>query len=67
MIKDVTAYNRDHGAMWIINGVFLIFLYMLFVPFKNVDLSALAFVMGILFGLIAVVVCHSKISKKYLI
>lgn len=63
-IRDIKAYNKANGIMWIAYG--LIFILSGFAPFVwDLNLVAIVFIISIVFGTISLMIVHGKIYEKY--
>lgn len=66
-IRDVEAYNKKHGRMWIIYGVGLILAYFLGRGIGNDWGMVSALLIEVIGGLFVMIWYHNKLDKEYLI
>ena len=66
-IRDVEAYNKKHGRMWIIYGAGLILAFFLGKGIGNDWGMAAALIIEVIGGLFLMIWYHNRLDKKYYI
>ncbi len=62
-IKDIPAYNRANGIMWIVYS--LVFWISAFIGFFKPEAAGITLLIGCIGGLLALVIAYKKIYQKY--
>lgn len=65
-VKDVEAYNKKHGRMWILYGVGMPVSYLIVLPFGSELAAVLINCVEICGGIIAMMIYHNHLEKIYL-
>ena len=66
-LSDVKAWNRKHGAMWILYGICIAFAWVCGLVIGNSLLRLILFLICLLLPIPFMVLYHHKLIKKYYI
>lgn len=66
-LSDVKAWNKKHGAMWILYGVCIVFAWVCGLVIGNSLLLLIPFLICLLLPLPFMALYHRKLEKKYYI
>ncbi len=64
-IKDVKAWNKKHGMIWIGYGCFIVLCWICGLFIKDSTKVFIPYVIGLLAPLPIMIICHKKLVKKY--
>jgi hypothetical protein len=66
-LKDVKAWNRRHGMMWVIYGVFIIIGIIAGFMINNTIAFTIIECICLLVPLVFMVLCHKKLVRDYIV
>lgn len=65
-VKDVEAYNKKHGWMWILYGTGMPVSYLIVLPFGSELAAVLVNCVEMCGGIIGMIIYHNHLDKMYL-